>query len=70
MNNNSEHTMQVEDVALMVYASLVQKLHSYGSDEADRKKLAVQSFLYADAFLAAFNARTPAPSVPRPAIPA
>ena len=70
MNNNSEHTMQVEDVALMVYASLVQKLHSYGSDEADRKKLAAQSFLYADAFLAALNARAPAPSVPRPAVSA
>jgi hypothetical protein len=57
MSINPSRHMQVEDIALVVYASLVQKLHTYGSDDSDRRKLATQSFLYADAFLAALDAR-------------
>jgi hypothetical protein len=55
-----ECPMKVEDVALSVYASLIQKLHTYGSDDSDRRKLAAQSFQYADAFLAALDARNAA----------
>jgi len=58
--------MQVEDIALAVYASLIQKLHTYGTDDADRKKLATQSFLYAEAFLVALDAR-PHETLPLPA---
>jgi len=49
--------MQAQDIALFVYASLIQKLHTYGTDDADRRKLAAQSFLYADAFLTTLDAR-------------
>lgn len=59
MSNNSERRMQVEDIALAVYSSLVQKVHTYGADDADRRKLAAQSFLYADAFMTALAARPP-----------
>jgi hypothetical protein len=62
-----EYPMKIEDVALSVYASLIQKLHTYGSDDSDRRKLAVQSFQYADAFLAALDARNSAKSVAKSA---
>ena len=57
MDIKYEHSMRVEDIALVVYASLIQKVHTYGADDADRRKLATQSFLYADAFLAALGTR-------------
>jgi len=52
--------MKVEDIALTVFAALVQKVHAYGADDSDRKKVAAMSFLYADAFKAALDARVAA----------
>ncbi|MEP6939004.1 MAG: hypothetical protein ABI846_04520 [Rudaea sp.] len=49
--------MNTEDIALAVFAALVQKLHTYGADEADRKKMAAMSFQYAEAFASAAEAR-------------
>ena len=49
--------MKVEDIALTVFAALVQKVHAYGADDSDRKKLVATAFLYADAFKAALDAR-------------
>lgn len=53
-----ENPISFENIVLTVFAGLVQKSHAYGSDEADRKKLANIACQYADSLLAVLQART------------
>jgi len=53
-----ENPLNFESVALTIFAGLVQKSHAYGSDDADRKKLANIACQYADALLAVLQSRT------------
>ena len=53
-----ENPLSFENVALTVFAGLVQKSHAYGSDDADRKKLANIACQYADALLAVLQTRS------------
>jgi len=53
-----DNSITFENIALTVFSGLVQKSHAYGSDDADRKKLANIACQYADAFLAVLQARS------------
>ena len=57
IHTRTNATMNTEEVALAVFTALVQKLHTYGADDADRKKIAAMSFQYAEAFSVALEAR-------------
>lgn len=44
--------MTIDDVALVVFAQLVQKDNTLGNNSADREQVAARAFEYAEAFMA------------------
>lgn len=53
-----DNSITFENIVLTVFAGLVQKSHSYGSDDADRKKLATIACQYADALVGVLQTRS------------